>query len=230
MTSLTAKLLKTKYITDEKTVEALAHEHHVGDSTATRVECTYLRIVVAAAQAKLKPTTRGRRSSKGQLALIESVHQRFYPAVLRGITTPDVAPTDTAEPEERRRRTRERNSRSAYARTSVATLRKYVRAGKDLRGVDVLTVTKNGLRIAVAPSEPADKVERQILRAQDALARALTRRAKVDPDAARSAADAALLALRATIKALPVAEPEAEPIPTRRRSHVPEPAMLNRAA
>jgi len=195
------------YVATEAEVEALAAEHQTGMESTTRGSATYLRVLVAGAQSRLGKRGPAPRA-KAQAEVLELVHAKFYPAVLRGITSPDIAHDDQAEAPEQRRRALERNRRSAFARSAMSTLRAYVGAGGDLRALTVETVSKGELRAAMAPPEPTDKVERQIARAQGALLRAIARRARGDPAAAEAALDAAIEALEALRSP---AEPQAAP-------------------
>jgi uncharacterized membrane protein YccC len=54
------------------------------------------------------------------------------------------------------------------------------------RTLDPNTVSKAALRKAIAAPEPTDKVGAQIERSKGALLRAITRRARGDPEAART--------------------------------------------
>lgn len=187
MTTIIAKLSKGHWVATEHDVEVLAQERYANALVVSNSDSTYLKVVLVASQAKLgRPRGRAARfNAEAQLTVLNGVHEVFYAAVLRGVTTPDVAIEPTLDSKEQRRRSLERNSRSAFARSALSTLTGFVKGGGDLRTLDPETVTKTGLRAAVAPPEPEDKVARQIQRASGALFRAIGRRARDNPEAAR---------------------------------------------
>lgn len=224
------------YVATEAEVEALAGEQYTAMETAGAGGVTFLRVLVAASQARLGRRRGPAPRASAQSEVLELIYDKFYPAVLRGITTDDIAHDPAQSAIEQRRRALERNRRSAFARSAISTLRPFVAAGGDLRNLDVATVTKAFLRSAVAPPEPENKVERQISRAQGALLRAVTRMARGDPAAAEAAINAAIEALEG---ARPTAEqPAARMRPTAqaprdtgtRRTRVGTPVMVHRPA
>lgn len=173
----------------EAQIEQLALAMYTAGSTARRGDMTYFRVLLVACQAKLGKRGPGRRpslDSAAQLTVLEATNDRFYAAVLRGVTTPDVVHEDGLETAERQRRMLERNRRSGFARSAVATLRAFAGAGGDLRGLDPSTASKSAVRAALAPAEPTDKVARQIQRAEGSLVRSIRRQARASPDEARA--------------------------------------------
>lgn len=190
MTTIIEKLSSHPAGATEAQVEQLAHARYTAGSQASRADSTYFRVLLVACQSKLGGIKRGpgRRSAvdvKGQLAVLDAAHERFYAAVLRGVTTPEVAAEEGLERAERQRRMLERNARSGFARSAKSALWAYAEAGGDLRGLDPVEVTKSSLRAALAPAEPTDKVARQIGRAEGSLIRAIQRQARASPDEAR---------------------------------------------
>lgn len=243
--SISGVIARKHYVATEAEVEALAHAQYSAAATVSEGQATYLRVLVAASQARLGKGKPGRRpvvSVTSQGEVVEAVHAVFYNAVLRGITTDDITHDGNVDAAEQRRRTLERNRRSAFARSAVSTLRAFVQGGGDIRTLTVETVTKAELRAAVAPPEPTDKVARQIQRSQGALIRALQRQARDDPDAAAASAEAALAAIEAMFaepaeqQAAPQTEqrrPEAFTESTLiggRRTRVGTPVILHRPA
>lgn len=184
MTDLIEKLEKAHFVATDAQVESLALERYSNAAHAVRADGTYLRVLVVATQSQVGTRRRGRLDAAAQTNVLEAVHEKFYAAVLRGVTTPEVAPDDALAQSDRTLRSLERNRRSAFARSAKSTLSAYVRAGGDLRALVASQVTKAALRAAIAPPEPPDKVTRQIARSEGALLRALKRQAKVDPVAA----------------------------------------------
>ncbi len=151
------------YVATDMQIEQLTIQVTQG----TAASGTYLKALVGTTQAELKAKRRG-----NPMAAMESVHERFYAAVLRS-----VAPGDVAMPERIRRAT--------FARSSATTLRRYIEAGLNLRTLPASEVTKGMLRKAIAPPESTDKTERIFKRAQGAILRAFKRAAKKDVANAR---------------------------------------------
>jgi hypothetical protein len=205
MTTIIAKLSKGHWVATENDVETLAHERYANAVVVAGADSTYLRVVLVAAQAKLgraRGRTAPRVNTEGQLTVLAEVHERFYAAVLRGVTTPEIAIEPELDSKEQRARSLERNSRSAFARSAASTLTAYVKAGGDLRALDAATVSKAALRAAMAPPEPEDRVARQIQRARGSLLRAITRRARDNPEEARTEVENLMDELQKVLDAL----------------------------
>lgn len=179
------KIESSHYVANEAQLETLAHDAYKADTLVQRTGNVYLRVVVAACQAKLGPVRRGKAPSPdSQLSVLDEVHEPFYLAILRGVTTTDVAPDPKHEAAERNRRTLERSRRTTFARSAKSTLASFARNGGDIRALKVETVTKASLRAATAPAQASET--EPITRAQDAIVRAITRQAREDPDGARA--------------------------------------------
>jgi hypothetical protein len=188
MTTILTKLEHGHYVMTEAQVESLALERYNNAAVVLRADSTYLKGLVVAAQAKLGNgrKTRVKINAEAQHTVLNEVHERFYAAVLRGVTTHDVASDDALDSKEKQRRSLERNRRSAFARSAKSTLSAYITAGGDLRTLDVEAVTKAALRKAIArPNQPTrPRVRLNALRGRfigpwlDRFASILTRRRK----------------------------------------------------
>lgn len=187
MTTIIHKLERNPAGATDAQVEQLAQARYTAGIEVSRTDGIYLHVLVAACQAKLGPLRRGRApAAAAQLSVVDAIHDRFYAAVLRGITTQDVMPEDGLEAKEQQRRTLERNRRSTFARTAKATLVAFARGGGDLRSLDATSVSKAQLRAAVAPPPTGDKTQQRIARGEGVLLRAIRRQARDAPDAART--------------------------------------------
>jgi hypothetical protein len=158
-------------------VEQLAFTVTIGMSSRG----TYLRILAAFVQTSVT-------GKRGQMGALQKAHAEFYPAVLRGVGG------NTLDPKERERR-------GTFARTSLSTLRGFIRAGGDVRALDLSTLTKGSLRKAAAPAEAKDRAERSMSRSNATLLRAARRLARRDPARARELITRAIEALREVIPA-----------------------------
>ena len=140
---------------------------------------TYLRVLAAAVMD-------ANVSKRGQLGALNKAHAAFYPDVLKGVGG------TTLEPKERERR-------GTFARSSLSTLRGFVRHGGDIRALDLATLSKSSLRKASAPAEPSERAERSLSRANATLLRAAKRLARRQPARARELIQRAIEALREVI-------------------------------
>jgi hypothetical protein len=151
--AVVAAIAKVNYAATGEQVELLAHTVVSG----LRAGEVYLRVVLAHMKSRLGSPRRGKQPP--QEPVLDAVHGELYPSVLRGVG-PDEMPDD------------ERNQLANFARTMASTVRYFIRNGGDVRGVDIPTVTKNGLRKAVTPEAApivgGTRAERGFLRARRA--------------------------------------------------------------
>lgn len=191
-------IAKAHYVATDAQVEQLASAQYSASAEAEGHNLTYLRILVVRIQAKVGTKRRGRPLAlDAALSVVEQEATPLYAAVLRGVTSPDIAADDGLEAKERSRRALERNRRSTFARSAKTTLVNYVRGGGDVRGLDAHTVTKAALRAAVEQPEPEGREQRILQRAQGAILRAINRLARASPDAALDELERLVTALQA---------------------------------
>lgn len=177
----TYDIAKHGYLVNEAALTELARKYAEGVDATEGVRATYLQILVAHAKQELgKPKA---VSLEQQLNAIEETHGKLYAIILDAITSPDIAPDDELDKEESQRRSRERNRRSTFARTSKSTLRRWVEAGGKLASLDPATVTKESLRTQ-RPAMATD-IDSIISQARETLERALKVVLVQDADAAQ---------------------------------------------
>lgn len=206
MTTILDKIAHAHYVATDAQVEQLAAAQYEASQRHQSIDGTYLRVLIAGCQAKLGTAKRGRSPGPdAQMSVIELVHAKYYAAVLRGVTTPEVAAEDGLDPKEKGARALERNRRSNFARSAKLSLAAFVRGGGDVRGIDVETASKAGLRVkapAVTPAARTARTEANLLRAVQA-------QAKRDAIGARRALTHAIAALQRVLAGLheaPIAE------------------------
>lgn len=141
-------LAKSHFIATDDQVEVLARMNVSGIQTLENVGGSYLKVLVAGLQKAGKPAGRGRKIGE-ILDALGQVHERFYAAVLRGITTPDVADDETLDKELRTARSLERNRRSNFARSAKSLVNKFIDSGGDIFTLNASTVTKSELQAFV---------------------------------------------------------------------------------
>lgn len=192
-TKIEDKIEAKGYVATEHDVELLAAAHMVNVDQAKRTDGSYLRILVAALQARFNGLKSRKRATPADLKAhsdhVAETHTKLYPHVVKGVTTPDILDDETLDADTRRARAAIRNARATFARSAASTLQLFIRAGGDLRGVDVLSVTKTQLRTwAVAAAGPTPRGE-VILAAVKRLERDVLAMAADDPDGAHSAVE-----------------------------------------
>lgn len=199
MNSIQQTIAKAHYVATEAQVEDLAVAQWQCAHGLEAHNATYLRVILAQAQARTGTAKRGRHNKEAQLEVLKDVNGIFYAAVLRGLVKADpaIALEDGLESKEKSYRALERNRRSTYARTSYRELVGFVQRGGDLRTLDVETVSKASLRAFGKPAESEDRTERTLERAQGAILRAINRLARGDPEEALERLDAILAAFQA---------------------------------
>lgn len=110
----------------------------------------------AAAHAKKRPRLKAEAIAK-HLAALEAVHGRFYEAVVAGASDNLPPGKDKAL---------ELNRRTNFARSSMSTIRGYIRAGNDITGLVSARIVKAALAVprTVKPASPKrlrSRVEKQ---------------------------------------------------------------------
>lgn len=120
---------------------------------------TYLRWLVADTQTELgaeppkirrKPKVLEANEIEGQLAALNKVHERFY-AVVTKTASEALAPA-------MKDRAQELNRRTNFARSSVSTVRTWIKAGNDVTTLAPARVTKSQLAApAKTPKPPSTK-------------------------------------------------------------------------
>lgn len=206
--------MKNKYAMTEQQIEALAADRQGSASVTEAFDGTYLKVLITGTQSKLG-AKRGRTPAVDtQLAALEGVAGPFYAAVLRGVITPDIHVDASTEPDEVRRRTREKNRRAVFARSAKSTLVQWVREGGDLRALDVATVSKGELRTSVAAARSergvtaADRVEK----AQETILAVV---AHEGPETAKAYLEGVIQALQHALDEMPGVHHESAVIRTR---------------
>lgn len=212
MDKIQAKVQKANYVATEHDVELLAASHFACNEAAKRADGYYLRILIAKLQSQFDGVKARRKPTKADLEahanFLTETHQRFYPYVIKGVTTPDIADDPAADDLERRTRSIARSSRAGFARSTASTLLGYIRAGGDVRGLDVETVTKTQLRgwtrQASDPSRnpKVDALESTVRRVET-LARNLM---ATDPDEARNTLEDAMARLQRILDELGISD------------------------
>lgn len=110
---------------------------------------SYLRTLISTAQTELGK--KGQETAV-QMVALKSVHERFYELVL-GAVEPFV-------PKGTKNRAVELHRRANFTRTALSAVRRYVRAGNDLAGINSAKATKGTL--AVKPTTPRPQSARRL--------------------------------------------------------------------
>lgn len=218
---------KSPYALTVAEIETLASENVSAQAVTSRVGITYLRVLVVSLQATLGPRGRGRHVKPAtQLEALEHCSTPFYEAVLRGVTTPEVAHDATANRDEQRRRAFERNRRSAFARVSKSALASYIKAGGDVRTLDADTVARDPLQAHARQARGASESAYQLDRLAGRVLRIAKRAARTDVDAAKAELRKVIESLQAAYDELTIddSQPTATTILRERPVHTRLPA------
>lgn len=175
-------IAKHGYIVNEAALSELARRYADGIAATEGVRATYLQVLVAHTKQELGRAAAS-ASSEQQLAAIDSVHSGLYSIILDAITTEDIAADDSLEKAESKRRSRERNRRTTFARTSKSVLAHWVRAGGKIHTLDPAKVTKEALRVQASPTE--ESVDSIVQKAEGTLERAVRVLVVQDAEAAQ---------------------------------------------
>lgn len=216
--NIVQKIEKAHYVATEHDVELLAAEHLANVTAANHSDGSYLRILIAAMQSQFGSNGRKRKltatDQAQHIAQLATIHGRLYPHVLKGVTTPEVVEDETLDPDTRRARAAIRNNRAGFARSAASTLKAWVLAGGDVRGLDIGTTTKTELRAFTrAHVDPAGARRDPAHAATVSLVTRLRTLATTDPDAARVSAEEAMQELQKVLD-------ELEEAPKREGQHV----------
>lgn len=153
------------YVANADEIHALSKTILAAEASSETGRGTYLRALVATTQKELgaKPRSRGATGRKAkisdagiaeQVAALNAVHERFYEAVTRAAS--EGLPGGTA-------RAPELNRRTNFARSSLSTVRSWIKAGNDVTTLVVGRLTKSALRTerAVRPKQ-AGRLRRSV--------------------------------------------------------------------
>ncbi len=176
------------YISTPADVRRLTSDILTASERVTEGRGTYLKMLIATTVDELGATparspTRGRQPKlqpeerQRQLAALETVNGRFYPAV--------VAAAEATVPRGRGA-AKELNRRTNFARSTLSTVRAWLRAGGDITRVHVPTITKASLRVEGAPRPlTGARLRRRVESCSRALVAAVLELVETDKVAAR---------------------------------------------
>ena len=120
---------------------------------------------------------------------LSEVHGRLYPAIMRGVTTPEVADDEQLSQDDKRARAAIRNARANFARTGASTILGFIKAGGDVRGLDVQTVTKYQLQTFIHSKDGETPKMEMAMAALQRVEKQIVTWAQEDPEQARAAAN-----------------------------------------
>jgi hypothetical protein len=180
---------KAHYVANEREVELLAAAHLACSEAAKKTDGAYLRILIAALQAEfgVKKHKLSQKDTHRHAEVLAEVHTRLYPAVMRGVTTPEVEDDEHLGIDERRARAAIRNARATFARSAASTLKGFIDAGGDVRGLDLQEVTKSALRTFMLAKAGVPPKMELVMAALHRVEKQVLKWVQEDPDQARAA-------------------------------------------
>jgi hypothetical protein len=174
--------------TDADIIE-LVTKHDDALTARDTARATYLKALVATTQDELGVPVRLRAGRAAELSAddtavhltaFEKVQQRFYAAVLKAI--------GEGPP-------KERNARANFARSAASTLRRWIKAGNDIRALAAARVTKASLRVGGGAGRGTAPPARRVEQLAGRLTAGAEELAKTDKAAAITAVEAAMTRL-----------------------------------
>jgi hypothetical protein len=216
-------LAKTGYIVSEATLTEITRNYAQGIDTVESIKGDSLRIIVAHSQRELGKWKVRRATTEKAMEAVETAYAFLYGHVLAAINAmPGLAHDDNLPQEERSQRAKMRNAKSGFMRSSKATLVAYLEAGGRLAALDPATVTKEGLRAAVAKAtEPGEgdveAIEDRIDTVETSMEALVKKLAESDPDAARDQVEELIGRLRALVKSAEAPPGKVRPLTARRK-------------
>lgn len=178
--------MKNRYSMSVAQIENFARDMATAIDSVSNGRTTYLRVLVAGIQGTLGKVKRGRNlGADTQLDVLGDVSDRYYAAVLKGVTTPDIEHAEGLDKAESTRRSVERNRRSTFARSAKSVLSSWINTGGDIRNLDVDTVTRDPLLADIRERRGQSSTAYTMGRYAASIIRAATRAALQDPLAAR---------------------------------------------
>lgn len=198
--TLQTTLQKTGFIANDATLKTLAKDYVTGTDAADAVKGVYLKVLVAHSKREAETLAHKRLTQSDALGAVSAAHALMYTIILDAVVTPDVAPDDSVDKDERTRRTTERNRRTTFARTAKATLLGYIKAGGRLAALDPASTTKEQLRsFARAAREGPKGVADQIAAAEGRLEKLVALLKEEDAGAAQEAVQSLAMKLQAIV-------------------------------
>lgn len=188
------------YLATDAQVAILAKQYVTSADGAEQARGTYLKYLVAHALRELQKSPHKRHTAAESLGAVETVHAHLYGVVVEATITPDIAPDPEATPEERNRRTQERNRRTTFARTSKSALVAFIKAGGRLLTLTPESVTRDALtRFARAAREGPAALPDRVRTTVERLEALVKQLAAEDPAAAREVVEGLSVELQAIV-------------------------------
>lgn len=156
-------IASAKYLATPEQVQRLARTHWDASETVKHGSRTYLAIMVALTQRRMKRN----RSKEDVIAVFENLAASMYQDVIAGVSEPGMERNEV-------------NRRATFARTAASTLRSYLNANHSIAELDAETVSKSALRKVLAPPEPAGRAARVMSRSVNSIRSVVARLAKTD--------------------------------------------------
>lgn len=156
-------LTAAKYVATPDQIAQLARFNLKSLEGSESVRGVYLKCLIAGVQKDLTESVTELEQDK----VLQQVHERYYGAVLKAVTTREIKDSAKLPVEERRVRAQERNRRSNFARSAKSTLLNFIRADGDVQTLDADKITKGELHafaVSMAvPRMPAKPLSQRVV-------------------------------------------------------------------
>jgi hypothetical protein len=188
------------FVATEQDVAAITRSYLTAINSQNAAKSTYLRALVATVQSEFTTDQPVKRSPPAEVVsasikVLDAVHERFYATVI-GV----IGETDIDDDVKKGSKADKLHRRAVFARTAASTLRRWIRAGHDVRNLKAAAVTKAALltarkaREVSAAGGPVNPIKRA-LQLGDQIAELATDLASTDRAGAIDALESAMARL-----------------------------------
>jgi len=203
MTTIVEQIKEANYLISEEQVEQLA-QLYIGTARALGdAQGSYFKVLLAALQAKLGTARKKYPNLKeAQIQQLDQIHEKFYAAVMRGVTTEEVTLVGADELELRKRKM-EIHRRAVFARTAKSTIHTYIDTGGDVRKLDINETSKAKLRKEINEAKGTPSWNSVIEVHRTKIEKVCSDLAKSDPGQARDILESVLSHIQGVLDNLP---------------------------
>lgn len=211
MTTATKMMLKDRnvledlaregFMASEDQIEALARYNLQSITGSELVRGVYLKAVIVGVQKEIE----GSQVESEPLVVLGRVHDRFYGAVMRAVTTKNLKDDNLLPKDDRKARALERNRRGNFARSAKSTVAAFIKTGGDIMQLRAENITKSELTaFALAMKTRANQpsVEHRVQTTAERLEQLLREFADQDKPGAVNAVEHSLERLTALLQEL----------------------------
>jgi hypothetical protein len=204
MTTIVDEIREANYLATEAQIEQLAASYVETAGVFGSITTSYFKALIAGCQKVLGKGRKKYPNFKGtQLQTLEAIAKPYYDAVVRGVTTDDMALVGADELELKRRRN-EIHRRCVFARTAKSTIFTFMNTGGDIRTVDLHDISKDKMRKIINETRGVTTWDKQVETHRSRIEDICRKLAKNNPGEAREILESVLSHIQGVLDNLPV--------------------------